>query len=203
VGEWEQEVRGQLAAVPVPAPWEPPQLADFRRDHETIAFDPSLSSTGWVHFCVTAAAGLQVYGHGTLRASSDRTGYWGTYDKALQISDQAQDALITAAQKALRRGRTADRVWEAPAVRGHRTESSLIAGYAVWQASGCHGTTVNAQHASRVLCGNPRHDKKEIGAAVARYVPETARRPWTEHERDAFAVGLAYLWDLEHPGKLS
>jgi hypothetical protein len=156
-----------------------------------------------VHFCVTAAAGIRVCGHGTLRASSDRTGYWGTYDKARQISDEAAVTLDEASVKARHRGCALFRAWEAPAVRGHRTESSLIAGYAVWEASGCEGTTVNAQHASRVLCGNPRHDKKEIGAAVARYVPETARRPWTEHERDAFAVGLAYLWDLEHPGKLS
>ena len=87
--------------------------------------------------------------------------------------------------------------WEAPAVRGHRLESSLIAGLQVYEASHRAGTVISANHASSLLCGNPLHDKQEIAAAVLRYVPGSDARTWNQHERDAAAIALAYSLDLE------
>jgi hypothetical protein len=190
------ELRGQLAASQLasrPAPWTAPQLADFRA-LRVIAFDPSLTSTGWVFLRVrgwTPRDRLVVAAKGTLRVRTELTGYLGTYDKASRMRALIQEVIWR--EQDLRF--PAAIAWEAPAVRGHRLESSLIAGLCVYEACGGAGSAISANHASWRLTGSPAHDKREIAAAVARYLPETAGRTWNEHERDALAIALTVSLD--------
>ncbi len=195
---WEGKVRERLgrAAVTVPPPWQPPQLGAFPQGAEALAFDPSLSSTGWAWLRV-AESRVQVLNKGTIRSATAETGFMGTYQRAHCIARELAGIFRAVPLYVNHETAQVYRAWEAPSVGGgHRTESSLIAGYLVWEASRGAGTAVQANHVSSLLCGNPRHDKKEIAAAVARYIPESATRQWNEHERDAAAVGLARLLDV-------
>jgi hypothetical protein len=169
-------------------PWHAPQPGDLVPGHHVLAFDATLSATGWVHLRVKDSCQLLVLSHGTLRVKTEIKGYLGTYEKAARMR-----ALMAGV---IRRQRAEDmwdfRVfWEAPVVAGHRTESSLIAGCMLHQICDGNGTAIAPNHASKVLTGSPRHDKQEIRAAVARFIPEAIQpRTWTEHECDAAAVGL-------------
>ncbi len=180
------------------APWTPPEPADFR-PCRVLAFDPSLSSTGWVHLRVgwrwKRDPGIEIRARGTLRIKTDLTGYLATYDKATRMKALIQEVVWREQSISW----PSDIAWEAPAVRGHRLESSLIAGLCVYEASNGLGTVISANHASQQLTGSPLHDKREIAAAVARYVPESAGRDWNEHQRDALAIGLSFSLDAPEP----
>ena len=180
------------------APWTPPELSAFR-PCTVLAFDPSLSSTGWVKLHVKwrwkKDPEIEIWARGTLRVKTAETGYLATYDKASRMKALIEETVWREVDLA----RLPDIAWEAPAVAGHRLESSLIAGFLVYEASGRAGTAISANHASYLLTGSPAHVKREIAAAVARYVPETSGRGWNEHQRDALAIGLAFSLDLPEP----
>jgi Holliday junction resolvasome RuvABC endonuclease subunit len=173
-----------------PAPWEPPEVTDFMGALEVLAFDPSLSAAGWVGL-IRRRREIEILGHGTLRPRTELKGYRATYDKASQLRMMATALFQDEFPKTTPNFRIA---WEAPPVRGQRTESTLIAGWICYDLLQ-EGTPVQASHASKVLAGNPRHHKEEIRLAVARYVPEVLNRSWDQHQRDALAVGLTVLYD--------
>ena len=191
--ELREQVAGQLDRRD--EPWAPPELDDFRRC-KVLAFDPSLSATGWVHLRVSrigAAHRISVLARGTLRIRTAETGYMATYERASRLRCLVDEVVW----REQHYNWPSVIAWEAPAVRGHRLESSLIAGLQVYEASHRAGTAISANHASSLLCGNPLHDKQEIAAAVLRYVPGSDARTWNQHERDAAAIALAYSLDLE------
>src|SRR6516164_5273688 len=191
--ELREQVAGQLDRRD--EPWAPPELDDFRRC-KVLAFDPSLSATGWVHLRVSrigAAHRISVLARGTLRIRTAETGYMATYERASRLRCLVDEVVC----REQHYNWPSVIAWEAPAVRGHRLESSLIAGLQVYEASHRAGTVISANHASSLLCGNPLHDKQEIAAAVLRYVPGSDARTWNQHERDAAAIALAYSLDLE------
>ena len=175
-----------------PPPWSPPDPAALPCGH-VLALDQSLSSTGWIDFS-SLPGGVIVHARGTLRPVTALTGYLGTWDKHAQLA-----AMLGAGEMAARIGAAHAVAWEAPPVGGgHRTESSLMAGALLYMLAGPgRAHVVSAQHASSLLTGTPRHGKREIGLAVARYVPESASRQWNEHLRDALAIGIAYLLDTK------
>lgn len=178
--------------------WAAPQPADFR-PLEVLAFDPSLSATGWVMLRVSRLVPerrrITVVSKGTLRVRVAANGYLGTYEKASRMKAQVEETLW----REIDWRYPAVIAWEAPAVRGHRLESSLIAGYLVYQASHGAGLAVSANHASWQLTGDPSHGKDAIRQAVARYVPAAAGRKWNEHERDALAIALSVSLDAPEP----
>ena len=191
--ELREQVAGQLDRRD--EPWAPPELDDFRRC-KVLAFDPSRSATGWVHLRVSrigAAHRISVLARGTLRIRTAETGYMATYERASRLRCLVDEVVW----REQHYNWPSVIAWEAPAVRGHRLESSLIAGLQVYEASHRAGTVISANHASSLLCGNPLHDKQEIAAAVLRYVPGSDARTWNQHERDAAAIALAYSLDLE------
>jgi hypothetical protein len=185
----------------VKPPFEPPRMADLAERTQVLAFDPSLSNTGWVALCRVSHE-IRIEGRGTLRPETGRDGYMGTWEKFRQLADelrsdmQLSSVLIWSARSI---------VWEAPPVGpASRPESSLLAGAALWQFYSPRRereelVVMSAQHASSVIIGNPRHDKGEIKAAVARYVPESEGRSWNEHQRDALLLGLAQLAKVAGP----
>lgn len=189
--ELREQVAGQLDRRD--EPWAPPELDDFRRC-KVLAFDPSLSATGWVHLRVSrigAAHRISVLARGTLRIRTAETGYMATYERASRLRCLVDEVVW----REQHYNWPSVIAWEAPAVRGHRLESSLIAGYLVYEASHRAGLAVSANHASWQLTGSPLHDKRQIAAAVARYFPSAAGRTWNEHERDAMAIALSVSLD--------
>ena len=199
------DLRAQITAngqVPRGELWTPPEGTDFK-PVKVLAFDPSLSSTGWVHLRVSwvhiAAEPLvrfRLIGKGTLRVRTTERGYRGTYDKASRMMALIQDTYWR--ETDLRFPSLI--AWEAPAVVGRRLESSLIAGFCVYEVSNRAGIAVSANHASYRLTGSPAHDKGEIARAVARYVGGTDARTWNQHERDALAIALTCSLDAPEPG---
>jgi Holliday junction resolvasome RuvABC endonuclease subunit len=190
-----RSMSAQLAGR-VSEPWSPPDPDDFIEGVRVLAFDGSLSATGWA--CIERAGSLiRVDGHGTLHITSELTGYRGTYEKASRLQGQMMEVVL---EQQWLLSITGMRViaWEAPPMHGRRTESTLIAGYLAYEISGGDGIPVTANHASKVLAGNGNHDKREITLAVARYVPEVLNRGWgDQNARDALAVGLTVLWDMQ------
>ena len=181
--------------------WTPPQGTDFK-PVKVLAFDPSLSATGWVHLKVSwvyisaePLVRIRLFDKGTLRVRSAERGYLGTYDRASRMLALIQETVWREVDVRF----PSLIAHEAPAVRGHRLESSLIAGFCVYEVSGRTSVTVSANHASWLLTGNPAHDKHEIAAAVARYVDGTTERTWNQNERDALAIALACSLDAPEP----
>jgi hypothetical protein len=191
------DVRGELRERPAPhgEPWRFPVLGDFAPGVWVLAFDATLSHTGWVLFWVTPTRIMISY-KGIINPVTGLTGYRATWDKARHLK-AALDTVI------LQHGAgSVHRVVEAPSVGGgNRTESSLIAGLLVYLdwPRGCHD--ISATHVSAVLLGDPRvrsaERKKLIRQAVIALCPAAAESGWNEHIRDALATGLTYLHDLK------
>lgn len=191
------EAREQLRArkvVPAALPWAPPVLADFLPDRYVMAFDATLTNCGWVIFAVVLGR-IMVLARGTIRPVTGETGYMATWDKARQLKYEIDLAIGRWTPPG---GYRCDIVVEAPAVKGNRIESSLIAGLLVWMdRPGC--SVVSATHVSAVMLGEARmpsaERKKAVRRTVIRLCPEAVGRDWNEHERDALITGLTHLHD--------
>lgn len=198
--DWPQvEKRIEAAAAENRGPaWNPPVTAGLASGIEVMAVDQSLSSSGWVHMSVNGRIALPLlHGKGTVRGTSEREGFLSSYDKAMKVHDGLSAEYAPRRWDAGIAGVPFRLAWESPAVHGHRTESSFLAGYLLFDMCNGDGTMVNANHVSKLLTGNPHHDKKEIAGAVTRFFPDANERTWNQHERDAAAIGLAFLLDLK------
>jgi hypothetical protein len=197
--ETRQRLRTGAAAArrhaPSRPPWHPPAVCDFLPEMRLLAFDASLTNVGWV--VLVAKDEVVVESKGTIHpADRGAVGYMSTWERARSLKQALWDVGLVV--RYMRDPGTLKAV-EAPAVRGHRTESSLVAGMTCWlECDEC--AVISATHVSAVLLGEPkiesRQRKKAIKAAVGCYVPESLKRTWTEHERDALSVGLTRLFDL-------
>jgi hypothetical protein len=191
------DARSQLQGRKPPAkgdPWHFPVLDDFAQGVRVLAFDATLSHTGWILFEVSPRWIIVRY-KGCINPVTELTGYRGTWEKARHLR-AALDSVI------LQHGSAdAHRVVEAPSVGGgSRTESSLIAGLLVYLDWPRATHDLSATHVSAVLLGDPRvrsaERKVRIREAVIRLCPQAAEHGWNEHIRDALATGLTYLYDL-------
>lgn len=191
------DARARLAdRKKVPASsWQFPDVyADLLGGHKVLVFDGTLTNCGWVLMEVSGGK-IAVFDKGTLKPSTHRTGYRETWDKAGILARMLEQPYLASYS------RQADSiVVEAPAVKGFRTESSLIAGMLVmlWCRDYADFCDVSATHVSAVLLGESgvRSDerKKRIREAVIRLYPDCAAG-WNEHERDALATGAVHLYD--------
>lgn len=177
-------------------PWRPPELDDFLTDRWVLSFDQTLGAAGYAELIRDVTGHIYVRRQATLHPKTERKGFEGTWEKAMELKRllgltfrpgwMASDIHLY------------DILIEHPLVGpGHRPESSLMAGYVICDWAGRLVRSYSARHVSSVMCGNPRHDKKEIAAAVARYIPESSSRQWSEHSRDAAAMALAHLFNLQ------
>lgn len=197
IGETRERLRAARSAAPQRPAWHPPALEDFLRGVTIAAFDASLVNTGWV-VLRGWMGGIDVFGHGTIRPKTKAIGYMATWERALLLDEALQDTLAMAF---IRQESTLMAV-EAPSVGGgHRTESSLMAGFTVWRLAPDRCEPVSATRVSAVLLGDPRiksaERKPAIREAVCRYVPQASGRDWNEHERDGLSVALTRLFDLK------
>ena len=191
------EARSQLQgrARKQQKPWSfPDPRTALLQHHRVLVFDGTLTNAGWV-FMENVRDGINVIDKGTLRPETTLTGYEETWEKALQLDRLLSSGFFESY------ARSADSiVVEAPAVKGFRIESSLIAGLVIMlHFQGCRIWSVSATHVSAVLLNNPKvvsaQRKPLIRDAVIRLYPGAAGRDWNEHERDGLATGAVHLFD--------
>lgn len=190
------DVRGELRERPKGAgpAWHFPLIEEFAWGVRVLAFDATLSHTGWVLFEVLGGR-IIIRSKGIINPETSQTGYRATWDKARQLRGYLDGVVGHGAPQV-------HRVVEAPSVGGgNRTESSLIAGLLIYLDWPRVTHDVSATHVSAVLLGDPRvrsaERKKMIRSAVTALCPEAAQSGWNEHIRDALATGLTYLHDLK------
>lgn len=188
----ESQLRARLSAGrKEPEPFIPPRIR-IPREVSILAVDGALVHTGMVRMIFRPdSEAIHIPDHETITLGTREESFLGTWDLAAQLSQRLGEEYSW-------RGRHCDWVViEAPSVGGgKRTESSLIAGlvtYLLMPASKIR--TVSAQHASKILCGNAAHDKKEITEAVLRYIPGCTGQGWSQHQRDAAAIGITHIID--------
>lgn len=189
-------LRAQLRARrsrPAPDQWHFPAVTEFLACQPVLAFDATLSHTGWLLLEVSSGR-IHVLHRGIINPVTERRSFLETWDKATYLRDALTGVYTTVAGI----GRYVTAV-EAPSVGGgHRTESSLIAGLQVFQ-SRPGVVPVHVAHISKLLLGDGQvrsEDRKPaIRRAVSQLIPEAASRRWNEHQRDAAAVGLTHLHD--------
>lgn len=175
--------------------WRVPVPADFAVGKLVLSFDQSLANTGWVILSVDGYL-IEVVARGTIRTVSPLKGPSQSFHKMRLLKAQVAEEFPAHSTTTYD-----DVVVEMPAVFGQRTESSLMAasvldGY--WNAIGSPITLVSIQHSRTVLCGTMARNKKDLGhKGLAKIIPDSAKRTWNEHQRDAALNGLAHLWDLK------
>lgn len=95
-------------------------------------------------------------------------------------------------------------IYEMPAVRGYRTESSLLAAFLINQAIDNIGlkipiVSVSNTHAKKVIGLKTRSSKSEVKKAVEEILgldKNNLPKIWNQHTSDAVMLGLTYLHDL-------
>jgi Holliday junction resolvasome RuvABC endonuclease subunit len=182
---------------PKPAPdWTPPTLEDFATGLRVQAFDQTLGSTGYVQVEVDEwidGRTVKVWAKDTIRPKPDPSlrSFVEKYDRQYLLAGELTKIIQC----------TDPVIYEMPAVHGWETESSLLAGSAVYDVTmenqGRRPVMISKNHVGSVLCNDSNAKKPEIRKALARYLPEVAERSWNEHTRDALALALTYLYDAK------
>jgi hypothetical protein len=193
-------LREKLSAGKVVTPeFIPPWAMHFCKNIMVSAFDPSLLHAGFVRLCWPAGNDAPlVLDHATINLATPLKGFMATWDLAEQL-DRSITGLF---ERTI--GESSWIAIEGPPVGGgdlRRRESALIAGSVIYRVAvsrRCSFSPLQPRHISKVLTGTdkPLDRKKEIAEAVARYIPDSVNRSWSEHQRDAAAVALTFLYDL-------
>lgn len=196
------DIKGRLEAFaagkkPEPVPeWTPPTLEDFAGSIRVQAFDQTLTSTGYVQMEIdawTSILEIKIWAKDTIRPkpAPELRSFAEKFERQYQLAGELTKII----------GCTDPVIYEMPAVHGFETESSLLAGSAVYDVTmenqGKRPVMVSKNRVGSVLCNNPGAKKPEIKQALVRYLPEVAERTWNEHTRDALAIGLTYLYDVK------
>lgn len=181
--------RFRLGATPTP-PWATPVF--FASGH-VLAFDQSLSATGWVRLWSSPDSGLRVLAAGSvlLHAKDFPAGSEGSLRKAVDLHGRMA-------------GVCKDWLWpetvlvhEAPPAGGamSRPESSLMAALSLRLAAGREPVVVQNQHSKKVLVNNANATKKQWHTALDAISIEGRNLVRNEGERDALCLALTYLYD--------
>lgn len=180
--------------------WQPLRLPDLIEYGEVLAFDQSLSATGWVHLR-KAPAQLWVVAAGTESGGDPQTrGPEQSLDRGLALYDKVVHVVSRYLNRAVQIPVLI--VFETPPVGGKmsRPESSLLAGLVVKIAAdrmaGPRPVMVSAQRAKKVICGDANADKRDAHASLLLNCA-----PWisgysaitNEAHRDAAMIGLTAL----------
>ena len=178
------------AFLPRPIPTDPALLAAGA----VLAFDAALSNTGWVMLRRDELGALAVLEAGTIRPTTAGRSHEGSYDKASQLAAVLGPLLRAWA------GRGAV-VCERPAVSGYRTDSALLAAYAVHQACVDAGVgapvLVSRTHVLSLLLGPGTQTKAASTACARAWLPGVR---FNEHTADAALLGITALFDISAKG---
>lgn len=176
--------------------WQPPEMDRFAYG-TVFAFDQTATKTGYCLF--THGPGLLVvHRKGKLVEPPlpDLKGFADLIQRSVWMTERIQNVIFEAKQDHPEMAVA----HEFPISQGYRVESSLVGAIAVNLACShlCikKPTMISKTRVASVLCPpEDRIGKPAIGRAVNRYF-DTASREWNQDSRDAFAIGLTYLYEL-------
>lgn len=198
VEQWRERVREHNKPRPRRRVWHPPTLDDFAFG-VCLNFDQTLSKTGWS--LVRSADGLTVADSGTLGGIVEAQGFDGTFVKGLRVFYEMDELLLAY-------GEEVDViVHEMPSVHGFRTESSLLAAYALRLAADQRDLTdkivmISRQRAFANIVGPKEYLKKYVTEAVNDLVPPERRQGdrWNQDVHDSVLLGLQWLHERKGEG---
>lgn len=177
--------------------WTIPTLDEFAHG-SVLAFDPSLSATGWVH--LVSNGSLMVTEAGVYAARSGTEGWEATLRSATEL-----EALHESLLSRYRRSNPGiDIVHEAPPTGGGKflkPELALLACYGLRRAAADLDITLQPmiapQRHKRLICGNGNAKKPVEHAALAALAESLPIGGYgcitNEAKRDALCVGLGHL----------
>ena len=193
-----------LTIDPAKMTFQPPTEADLAGpDCRILCFDQTLTSTG---FAVLQRRDndISIIARDTLRSKTEKEGFEGDFDQALQIEQQMEDKVAewgSIARILI--------VHETPAVANKRTMakggprvgvSSRMAGQALRSVAKRYGVPVmmlNSQAAKKFVCGNYKADKAEAHASLRNLTwLEGLDTLTNEHQRDAVLLGLLAMMEI-------
>jgi Holliday junction resolvasome RuvABC endonuclease subunit len=182
------------------SPMAPLPILDIRYRGRVLAFDQSLSNTGYV-VLDTRGKNLELgpplfLATGMLKAKDDLKGHEKTLDRALDLFWEIQDVC--------REWRPDAVVFETPPAGGRmsRPESSLLAAHTLRLAAVIENPFVKVvmmsrQKAAKRWTGNGNADKRVVRAALEEVLKVHSIRhvdgPRNEHVYDALSIGLLYM----------
>lgn len=175
----------------VKTPWVEPTLAQCANG-SILVFDQTVNKTGWACFTVSDGVFTEC-AHGTLLIPDDGfalKGHADTLHRALQMQRLLTEMVLDHCSH------TDLIVNELPAAFGHRTESSLLAAFAVHLAcdeAGADFAMVANQHMKKVMVGLAGATKAHVKASVLAVTGATGS--WNQDNADALALGITWLID--------
>ena len=163
-----------------------------------IAFDQSLTSTGYVYFSFLGrdAPEFAVHEMGMIKTSPETTGWIDTLRRAVDIFQEVSQLLDRLPSIDLVLHETPP-FGASPSI--HRPDASIVSSVAVQCAASLHGvpaSMVSANSVKHHMTGNSRADKKRVREALelkfgeALDVPTFSRN---EHTFDALGIALTYV----------
>jgi Holliday junction resolvasome RuvABC endonuclease subunit len=182
------------------SPMAPLPILDIRHQGKIIAFDQSLSNTGYVVLDTSSPTfhigPLKLMTTGMLKAKNDLKGHENTLFRGMDLFWEIQDVC--------RQWRPDSVIFETPPVGGRmaRPESSLLAALSLRLAAIIENpfvklVMISRQQAAKRWTGNGNADKRVVRAALDQVLTthEIARcdGPWNEHVYDALSLGLLYM----------
>lgn len=176
--------------LPGPLPVSPALLGPGT----VLAFDPSLSNTGWSVIRHRTGHAPETLACGVVHTTSDLSSHEKTFARAVQLRER----LLPITTEWLPRVNHV--ACERPAVAGHRIESALVAALMVYELCGDRVRLVSRQHVLRLLCGPGKHAKAVSSATAKAWLPPAAGSPFNEHIADSQLIALTWLYDLVHGG---
>lgn len=179
-----------------PPKWKPVteiELSPLR----VLAFDQTLSNTGWAVVGYDRKTGIEVIAGGIISPSKDARGsFWETYEKSIQLSIGVRKVFDEVADDV-------DFVcFETPPVgQAFRPESSLIAGQVVYAAARKADLPIvmvgNQRMRAKLIPPEHRGErtKRSVKDAVEAIIPPKNRQldRWNEHIIDAVGLGVCSL----------
>lgn len=172
--------------------WHDPHYDDLNdRACPVLAFDQTLSSTGWVMFKPRGAGYkyFEIIERGTIKIATERQGHEGSLHKGEMLH-----AHLVALEARL--PRPALVVAEQTPVKGYRLESSLMGAFAVRLVWPQARLISRRSATSRMLPPGERDEKRHTERLLWRFLDtgESGGKRWNEHERDALLLGLAAIY---------
>lgn len=161
-----------------------------------LAFDATLTNTGFSVVSNSDEYGIEVLDAGCLRPLSDCTSHEKSFDKGATLLRMLAPVMNDW------RCKVDHIVCERPAVAGHRIESALLASFAVHVACGGAEVLVSRTHVLSLLLGPGSHTKAQARATARCWIPDrgSPEHPFNEHIADAELAAVTHLFDLAHGG---
>jgi hypothetical protein len=200
----EERIKGYAAGRPTrrarkKKEWVAPTMDDFMPG-AVLAYDQGAFTTGWCYLWVDANGTLCVLDKGVFKEPPVPAlkGYADTLQRATWMGERLMAHVNDTARLLPTNPNDYWIVCEMPSVAGWRPELSLMGALALRLAtakSQVRVRMVQNQHMRSVLVG-PTEDtsKRVVKEAVGRYTNVTGAG-WNEHNRDALALGLTFLYD--------